>query len=331
MSQPFDRDVMTIDAEAVTAAIEQSLARESVRTLHRRGLVLGVSGGVDSAVCLALAVRALGPDRVVALLMPEWETDDGSTTRAQALCDSLGVTAITEHIGPILEAAGCYRRRDDAIRELVPDYTAEYRQKITIAGDLLDTDRLPFFNLTVEAPSGERQVVRMPAPVYQTVVAATNMKQRTRKMIEYFHAEARNFAVLGTPNRLEYELGFFVRGGDGLADIKPVAHLYKTQVYALAAFLEIPDSIRSLPPSTDTYSLPQTQEEFYFALPYAEMDLMLWAWEHGVEPADAGAPLGLDAVQVDRVYRDIEGKRKVSERSLAPALLLEPVDVGERP
>ena len=326
----FDRSVLSIDAPAVAGAIEQAIVSSTARTLRRRGVVVGVSGGIDSSVCLALAVRALGVNRVVALLMPEWESDDGSTERGRELCDSLGVVPTLEHIGPTLEAAGCYARRDAAIREVFPDYGPGYRQKVTIAGDLLGSDRLNFFNLTVRSPDGEDATVRMPASVYSRVVAATNMKQRTRKLIEYYHADANNFAVLGTPNRLEYELGFFVRGGDGLADLKPIAHLYKTQVYALAEYLEVPASIRSQPPTTDTYSLPQTQEEFYFALPYAEMDLMLWAWEHQVAPSDVGPPLDLAAEQVERVYRDIENKRRVAARGLAEALVVEHVDVAER-
>ena len=298
------------------------------RTLHRRGAVVGVSGGVDSAVCAALAARAFGPERVVAVLMPEADTAEGSTARGRALCEQLGITWVLEDIGPALTALGCYHRRDEAIRRLFPDYGAGYRQKIALGEGLLDRDRVSYFTLTVESPSGERSTRRMPNDVYLEVVAATNMKQRVRKLIEYFHAEARNFAVVGTPNRLEYELGFFVRGGDGLADIKPIAHLYKTQVYALAAFLELPAEIREQLPTTDTYSLPQTQEEFYFALPYAEMDLMLCAWENGVPAAEAGAALELTVEQVERVYRDIVAKRRAAERGLRDAVLVEPVSVA---
>ena len=218
--------------------------------------------------------------------MPEADSDPESQARAQRLCDDLGVEAVVEDIAPALTALGCYARRDAAVRRLVPDFGPGWRLKITLAQGLLDTDRVSWFDLTVADPDGALTTARMPTDVYLEVVAATNMKQRTRKLIEYTHADARNHAVLGTPNRLEYELGFFVRGGDGLADVKPISHLYKTQVYALAEHLGLPEEIRSQPPSTDTYSLPQTQEEFYFALPYAEMDLLLWAWHHDVAPAD---------------------------------------------
>jgi NAD+ synthase len=327
----FARDVLALDAPAAIERVAAAMTRALARDLRRRGVVVGVSGGVDSAVCVALAAHALGPERVVALLMPEADSDPKSQQRAQRLCDSLGVPTHVEDIAPALTALGCYDRRDTAIRTVFPAYGDGWRQKITLAEGLLDTDRVSYFNLTVADPDGNLQTARMPTDVYLTVVAATNMKQRTRKLIEYTHADARNYAVLGTPNRLEYELGFFVRGGDGLADVKPISHLYKTQVYALAAHLGLPAEISEQPPSTDTYSLPQTQEEFYFALPYAEMDLLLWAWHHDVAPDEAGEVMGLRPDQVGRVYRDIVAKRRAAERGLRDAVPVEHVDLGPRP
>jgi NAD+ synthase len=329
-SEIFHLGVLDIDPESVVGAIAQSLTYSVSRVLKRRGVVVAVSGGIDSAVCAALSARAVGSQRVLALLMPESESDDGSTERGLELCEKLSLPHVVEDIGPILEAAGCYRRRDEAIREVFPEFGPGWRQKIGIAENLLDSDRVSYFNLVVQAPDGTMATKRMPADVYSRVVASTNMKQRTRKMLEYFHGDASNYGVIGTPNRLEYELGFFVRGGDGLADVKPIAHLYKTQVYRLAEHLGVPESIRAQTPSTDTYTLPQTQEEFYFALPYSEMDLMLWAWEHDVPVDDAAAVMNLDAEQVRRVYRDIVGKRRMSARGLADALLVEHVDVDER-
>jgi NAD+ synthase len=323
MSAGLAPDVLALDAAAEVDRIAAEVRRVVGRTLHRRGAVVGVSGGVDSAVCVALAVRSLGPERVLALLMPEADSDPDATARAARLCDQLGVEHLVEDIAPTLDALGCYRRRDDAIRRLFPGYGDGWRSKIRLASGASDgRDRVSTFELVVADPGGAQQVQRMPADVYLAVVAATNMKQRTRKLLEYHHAEARNLAVVGTPNRLEYELGFFVRGGDGLADLKPVAHLYKTQVYDLAAQLDVPEEIRAQPPSTDTFSLPQTQEEFYFTLPYAQMDLALWAWNHDVPPEAAATTLGLTADQVTQVYRDVEGKRRTAARSLADAHLV---------
>src|SRR5690606_30847455 len=119
--------------------------------------------------------------------------------------------------------------------------------------------------------------------------AATNFKQRVRKMMEYHYADRFNYAVIGTPNRLEYDQGFFVKNGDGSADLKPIAHLYKTQVYRMAEHLGVPAEICRRAPTTDTYSLEQSQDEFYWALPYQKLDVCLFALNNGI-PADAIAP-----------------------------------------
>jgi NAD+ synthase len=319
----FDRSVLDINCAETAREIEEAIRGLIAGRLHRRGAVVAISGGVDSAVCATLAARALGSQRVLGLLMPERDSAPDGTDRGKLLCEHLGIEYVIEDIAPVLEALGCYRRRDEAIRRLFPEYGPGYRQKITVADDLLARDRVNYFNLIIESPDGRREKHRMPLEVYLQVVAATNMKQRTRKLLEYYHAERLNYAVVGTPNRLEYDLGFFVRGGDGLADLKPIAHLYKTQVYALAEYLAVPEEIRRQPPSTDTYSLPQTQEEFYFALPYNQMDLALYAFLHGIPAEEAGPALGLTAEQVDRVYRDVVAKQRIAARLLQMAILID--------
>ncbi len=320
----LDQD-LALDCEDETRRIARAMRAALSQRLRRRGVVVGISGGVDSAVCAALAARALGAGRVLGLLMPERDCPPDAFERAQALCRALGIAYEVEELTAPLEAAGCYRRRDAAIRELFPDYGAGWRQKIVLATNPVEDERLSQFDLVVRTPEGEERRARMPAAVYLQVTAATNMKQRMRKLMEYQHAERLNYAVLGTPNRLEYELGFFVRGGDGLADIKPIAHLYKSQVYALAGHLGVPNEIRRQPPSTDTYSLDQTQEEFYFGLPWHAMDRLLWALSNGVAAADAGRPLRLSAEQVQRAWNDIRRKRVAAARNLADAALVEPV------
>ncbi|AWK88863.1 NAD(+) synthase [Azospirillum thermophilum] len=324
---PFDSTALELDCAAAAREIEQSIQRIVAHDLRRQGIVLGVSGGIDSSVCAALAVRALGPERVLAILMPEKENSPDSTRRGRLLCEHLGIEPILETITAPLTALGCYDRRDAAIRRLFPEYGPGWKQKIGLAGGLLDADRVNYFTLTVESPEGERQTSRMPVDVYLDVVAATNLKQRVRKTVEYTHADRLNYAVLGTPNRLEYELGFFVRGGDGLADLKPIAHLYKSQVYQMADWLGLPDDIRNQSPSTDTYTLPQSQEEFYYALPYDKLDLALFAFGRGVTEDDAARALDLTPDQVRRVYKDIVAKRRTSARILRNAHLVQPVEV----
>lgn len=323
MQRPFGPHVLDLDPAAESARIEAWLRNEIARTLHRRGAIVAVSGGVDSAVCAALAQRALGKERVEALFLPERGSSTASRDRAHELCAGLGVTLREQDIEPALQALGCYRLQDEAIASVFPGLPPGARHKITIAGDLLERDRSNLFDLTAEDAQGTLHRARLPLDAYLQLTAATNMKQRVRKLLEYSRAEARNFAVIGTPNRLEYELGFFVRGGDGLACIKPIAHLYKTQVQALAAHVGVPRSIRDQPPSTETYTLPQTQEEFFFALPLAQLDLLLWARDHDLPPASIAAGMQLAPQQVERALRDIEQKHRVAERLDRAALVLE--------
>lgn len=308
--------------------------RNSLRSpLRRRGLVLGVSGGVDSAVCAALAVEAVGPGKVLGLLMPERDSTGESESRGRAVCEQLGIDFRVEEISSTLEAAGCYRWRDEAIREVFPDYDGSWPHKLAIRG--ARSGRLNHFVLVAERPDGSLVEERLGLRSYLTIVAATNFKQRVRKMREYFHADRLNFAVIGTPNLLEYDQGFFVKQGDGAADLKPIAHLYKSQVYQLAEHLDLPDQVRKAAPTTDTYSLSQGQDEFYFSLPYHQMDLALWAERHGLSAGEAAGLLEIDEDEMKRVYSDLATKRSTTRYQHLEPLTLSPdetatVDDGPR-
>ena len=320
----FSAQALRLDAAAATDRITAAIREQVLRRLRKRGVVLGLSGGVDSSVTAALCARALGPEKVFAVLMPEKDSDPESSRLGRLIVEALGIASAVEDIAPILAAAGCYRRRDAFIRTLVPAFGPGWGCKLVIA-DALAHEGYNITQLVVQSPDGAQQKLRMPLEVYLGIVAATNMKQRTRKGIEYYHADRLNYAVAGTPNRLEYDQGFFVKNGDGAADLKPIAHLYKTQVYQLAAHLGVPEEIRRRPPTTDTWSLAQTQDEFYFSLPYERMDLCLYGLEHAV-PADAvGRAAGLTAGEVERVWRDIAAKRKATRYLHAPPLLVETV------
>lgn len=320
----FSADALRIDAEAETARIVEAIRAQVLRRLKRRGAVLGLSGGIDSSVTAALCARALGPDKVLALLMPETDSDPDSLRLGRLMADTLGIATVTEDIAPILAGAGCYERRDAFIRRVVPEFGPGWGCKVVIANALGSSYSIT--SLVVQSPDGAQLKVRLPLDVYLGIVAATNMKQRTRKQIEYFHADRLNYAVAGTPNRLEYDQGFFVKNGDGAADFKPIAHLYKSQVYQLAEHLGVPDEIRVRPPTTDTWSLPQTQEEFYFSLPYQRMDLCLYALNAGVPAAVAAPVAGLTADEIERVWRDIAAKRRATRYLHEPPLLVEAGD-----
>jgi len=312
---------LAIDADVEIRRICDAVSRQVLRELRRRGAVVAVSGGIDSSVVAALCARALGPERVFVLLMPERASSEASSRLGQDLVDSLGVESRVEPLADSLAALGCYEAQDEAIRMVVPEYEAGWRSKLALP-PLLERDRLNVTRLVVQPPDGEPATVRPTPEAYRQLVAATNYKQRLRKVKEYYHADRLHYAVAGTPNRLEYDQGFFVKQGDGAADFKPIAHLYKTQVYALAEALGLPDEIRRRPPTTDTFSMEQSQEEFYFGLPYEQMDLCLYGYENGLSTAEASELVGFSEDQVERVYRDIEAKRRTTRYlHLAPLLV----------
>jgi NAD+ synthase len=307
----FGKNLLRLDPAAEAARIAAKLREQVLGGFRKRGAVLGISGGVDSAVCAALAVRAFGREKVLGLFMPERDCSPDALRLGRAVAEAFGIEALVEDIAPALEGLGCYRRQVEAIRTVVPEYGEGWKCKLVMPS-ILESDRLNVTRLTVQSPAGETQTVRLPAAAYLQIVAATNFKQRVRKMTEYYHADRMNYAVIGTPNRLEYDQGFFVKQGDGAADVKPIAHLYKTQVYQLAEYLGVPEEIRSRPPTTDTFSLPQTQEEFYFALPYDRMDLCLYAMDNGYSSQEVSSSVNLTPAQVERVFADIQSKRRAS-------------------
>lgn len=319
----YGLETLRFDEEAEATRIGAAIRRYLV-TNKRKGIVVGVSGGIDSSVVAALAVKALGPDRVFALHMPEQESSEDTIGFSTKLTDSLGIDSVLEDISPVLVGLGAYQRRDDAIRRVVPAYGPGWKSKIVLPS-VVDSDAFRLFSVVVEDPQGAQSTHRLTTEAYLEIVAATNFKQRARKALEYFHADRLNYAVAGTPNRLEYDQGFFVKLGDGAADLKPIAHLYKSQVYAMAAHLGVPEEIQARPSTTDTYSLEQSQEEFYFSLPYQRMDLCLYGLNNGVPTAAVAEATGLTVEQVERVYRDIEQKRRTTAYFHAAPMLVEAV------
>ena len=300
---------MRIDAAAEADRIAAVIRDVVLVQFKRKGAVIAVSGGIDSSVVAALCVRALGRERVLALFLPEADSSPDSTRLGEKLALSLGIRSFAENITGVLDALGCYTRRDEAIREVMPEYESSFKLKIVLP-NLIDTDQYPIFSLVVESPTGETKTARLPLQAYLAIVAATNFKQRVRKMIEYYYADRYKFAVVGTPNRLEHDQGFFVKNGDGSADLMPIAHLYKSQVYQLAEYLGLPEEIRKRQPTTDTYSLEQSQEEFYFSMPLAKMDICLYGKDHSISPADLAPAVGLTREQVTRAYKMIDSKRR---------------------
>ena len=320
----FSKDVLRIDPEKEVELVCNRIRNMLSKQLRRRGLVVALSGGIDSSVTTALCASAIGADRVVCLLMPEVHSADETFELSNEVADHFRVKKIYENISDILESFGFYQRYQNAVKQIIPDYDVNLKSKIVIP-NVIEKKGLNFFSIVAESPDGTVTKKRLPLKPYLEIVAATNFKQRARKTLEYYHADRLNYAVAGTPNRLEYDQGFFVKLGDGAADVKPIAHLYKTQVYQLAEYLGVPEKVRKRPPTTDTYSLPQGQDEFYFSLSYEKMDLCLYAKNNNIDANMVGSVIGLTPEQVQRVYDDIDTKRSTTRYLHLPPLLIEQI------
>ena len=311
MTSVFSKEALVLDAAAEVERIVKAI-RAAARRFKRRGVVVALSGGIDSTVVGALCVKALGPKRVFGLSLPELESSVATPGLSDLLIKHLGIDSATVDITPILESYGCYETRIAAVREVIPDFDKDWKFKIVLPS-VTESDSYSVFSVVAQSPDGREETHTLTLSAYLQILAATNFKQRTRKALEYYHADRLNYFVAGTPNLLEYDQGFFVKLGDGAADIKPIAHLYKTQVYQLAEYLEVPKEISARPPTTDTYSLPQSQDEFYFALPHDRMDLCLYASNEGIAAEAVAAAVDLTADQVERVFADIKAKRAVAD------------------
>ena len=309
----FSTDVLKIDPEK-TAGTLVDFIRESVRTYYRRkGIVIGLSGGIDSSVSAALSVRALGRERVVGILLPEKDSNPVSREYGKLVADSLGIECHEVNLTPILETFRVYEKRDAIVRRLVPGVPEPFRFRLVLPQDLLDRDRLNVYRIEVLLPDGSIRSERVSATDYLELMAANDIKQRLRMTQLYYEAERRYYVVCGTTNYPEYIQGFFVKYGDGGVDIEPLTYLYKAQVFALGAHLGVPREVLERTPSPDTYSFPVSDADFYFCMPYTILDYVIYGVEHGVPHAEIAAALGLAPEQVARAAREFAKKRDATK------------------
>jgi NAD+ synthase len=317
----FHKDVLGIDCKSEVERI-CSFIQQQVRAMKRDGIVVGLSGGIDSALCAAICVEALGKDRVFGLILPERESNPVSAEYAAKYAEKLDIETETVDITPTLEAFGTYQKRDEVIRSVFPEYNSESKSKITLPADLLSRDSLNFFTLKIDDGNGNVKSARLNKKMLNGIVAATDTKQRTRMMHLYYYAEMKSYIVCGTTNKTEVIEGFFVKYGDGGVDIEPIGHLYKTQVYQLSEYLGVIREIIERAPSPDTWSFQVSDEEFYFRIPYATLDLLLYAWEHDIPAERVCEVMDLTEEQVKRATRDFNAKYNATKhlRQLPPTI-----------
>ena len=312
--KPFSKDILHIEnIETICNEIIEKLRTDVAQKLNRRGAVVGISGGIDSSVVMALAAKAFGPKRVTGIMLPEQDSSGDSEMLARKLADKFGVSTLVEDITKALDGFGCYSRRDEAISNVISDFKPEKdKAKIEIKQNI--SENIPaVFSITVIKPNGEVLSKLLPAREYLQIVASTNFKQRSRAAMLYYHAERLHYAVIGTPNKHEVEQGFFVKHGDGAADVMPIGHLYKTQVYQLAKYLGVPQEIIDRTPTTDTYTAEQTQEDFFYQMPFEEMDLIWYGWENGYPADEVAKVMGRTTKEIENNYKNFKRKRKTTE------------------
>ena len=316
----FSKDILHIqDIGTVVNNLTIKLKNDVSFLLRRKGAIVGISGGIDSSVTLALAVKAMGAGNVLGILMPEKDSSADSKNLALKLAEKFGVKTLEEDITNALDGFGCYERRDEAVAKVFPEYNPkEYQMKIGIKS--INNNLPPVFSVTIVDKNGVNQSRRLPANEYLQIVAASNFKQRCRLSMLYYHADRLYYAVIGTPNKHEVEQGFFVKYGDGGADIMPIAHLYKTQVYQLAEFLGVPQEIIDRVPTTDTYTAEQTQEEFFYQMPYQEMDMIWYGFENNVSPEEIGSALGKTADEIKLIFNNFSRKKMSTEYLRMPPI-----------
>jgi NAD+ synthase len=305
-------NLLTLDAEKEVEQITKKLQNDIFHRLRRKGAVVGISGGIDSAVTAGLLVRACGKERVLGIMMPEEDSSSDSLRLGREVADSFNIHYILEDITPVLSGFNCYERRDEAVKRIFPEYDKTYKLKIGLPTGISDNRTLNIFHATIISPDGQEQTKRMKLKEYLQIVAASNFKQRTRMSMLYYHAERINYSVIGTGNKNEHELGFFVKYGDGAADLKPIIHLFKTQIYQLASYLKVPEEIIKAKPTTDTYSADQTQEEFFFRIPFSVLDTVWCGWENGHTNEDIASITDLTLEQIKNIIEDIKQKKKTT-------------------
>jgi len=318
----FSKTVLDLDPSFEISRISDFIRLMTFKNFKRKGAVIGLSGGIDSALVAELCVQALGKDKVLGMLLPEKESNPISLEYGQKQAENLGIQTVTVEITKQLESLNLYERRNAVIKRIFPEYNELYKFHVTLPQNLLEKDRINYYSITIEDRNGARQNRRVSGSDWLEISACQNIKQRMRMIQLYYFSEKNNYIVAGTTNKAETIQGFFLKFGDGGVDIEPIGHLYKTQVYTLAEHLGVIEEIIARSPSPDTYSLPVTDKEFYFCLDYELLDLLLYGYENNVSPDQIAATLDLKEEQINRVFKDFKAKERATWhlREMPPSL-----------
>jgi NAD+ synthase len=318
----FNLDVLKIDPVQELDRLSEFITDQVKAVYRRKGVVVGLSGGIDSACIAAVAVHTLGKDKVIGLVLPEAESNPISSEYAIKHAQALGIEHRQIDITPTVDSIVKYKWRDDFLQKMIPEYKPGYKYNITLPTDLLERASFNFYRLQVQMPDGELKSKRLNLEEFLTITSFANIKIRSRMLHLYAEADRRSLVVAGTTNRTEFILGDFCKYGDGGTDIEPFTHLYKNQIYQISEHLNVIQEIIDRQPSPDTFSLPVSDQEFFFRIDFDKLDFLLYAWEHKVPETEAAKVLDLTEEAVGRAYNDFASKYRATAhlRELAHTL-----------
>jgi len=313
-------DIQNIDS--VETELQNFIKDQVFDKFKRKGAVIGISGGIDSALTCTLCIKAIGKENVLGVLMPEKDSNPKSTIYAKNLCEKLGMRFVTIDITNVLDSFKVYSTREQIIKKYFPRFTNQDRYRIVVPNRLVNNSSISLPHLEILDIENQTHKIRLSLHDYLDLIAATSIKHRTRMTMLYYYAEKNHFVVAGTTNKSELVQGYYVKYGDGGVDIEPLAEIYKTQVYQISSHLGIPDEIINRKPSPDTWNFEVSDEDFFFGLPYRTLDLIWYASENNIQPEKISIELGLTLEQLELIMDDQRKKWKSSQhmREMPPRM-----------
>ena len=268
------------EIEKTITSIENFIKEEIFKKLQKRGAVVGISGGIDSAITTAICAKSMGSKQVLGLIMPEKESDPTSQILAKKVAEQFQIETEIIDITSILESFGVYNIKEKIVKEKFSNFNNKCKYRITVPSKMSNSAGIPFLEVLDEY--NKKYQLKISSSEFLTLTASTSIKHRVRMTLLYFYAEKNNFCVVGTTNKSEFLQGYFVKYGDGGTDVEPLTNLYKSQIYQIGEFLKMPDEILKKDASADVWSFNTNDEEFFYSVPYNIVDLILYARENNM-------------------------------------------------
>lgn len=299
------------DIEKTVDSLSNYIKSEVFEIFQKKGVVLGLSGGVDSAVTAALCAKSLGSEKILGLIMPEKESGSSSQQLAQQVAKKYNIETKIIDISKILESFGVYQTKEKIVKEKFSGFNSTCKYRVVVPPKLENNVGIPY--LEILDKKNEKHKIKISSSEFLTLTSATSIKHRVRMATLYFHGEKNNLAIIGTTNKSEYLQGYFVKYGDGGSDIEPLVNLYKSQIYQLGEFFDIPGEILTADASPDVWSFTTSDEEFFYSVPYNIVDLILYARENNLPVNEIQKISQIPKQQIENLIRFQNQKQKKSQ------------------